>query len=143
MYNFKRALGIAFCLYLSTFVVGIVCAMLVPDKTVNNLPNEYWYISMAASVILTWLFATWYFKSPSVAPSAKSGFLFGVIAVVLSFVLDFVFFWLGNMAAAEGEKMDLMEYYSDYRFWVVVALVIVTSKVVGHVKRPRASGPVL
>lgn len=139
-YNFKRALGIGFLLYLGTFVVGIVCGIISgADMTsFNDLPDYYWYVGMVAAVVLTALFAKWYFRNPAIMPSAKSGFYFGLTAVVLSFVLDVALFSLGNMNLPEAEKVDIWEYYSDYRFWIIVVLVIATAKLVGHMNKSRS-----
>jgi hypothetical protein len=136
-YNFKRAIGVAFCLYLATFVVGIICGMVSGQdmKSMNTMPDSFWYIGMIAAVILTYLFTVWYFKNPSITPSLKSGFLFGLTAVVLSFVLDFALFSLGNMSATAEQKVDLGQYYGDYRFWIIIVLVVATAKLVGHMKK--------
>jgi hypothetical protein len=139
-YNFKRALGIGFCLYIATLVVGLLCGMLVDKEGVSltEMPDAYWYLSMAAAVILTYLFAGWYFKNAAIVPSAKSGFLFGFTAIALALLLDFAFFSLGNASDDPKMHVDIGDYYSDYRLWVVVALVIVTAKLVGHMKRRTA-----
>jgi heme A synthase len=139
-YNFKRALGIGLALYLGTFVVGIVCGVISGQdmSTMQGMPDSFWYVGMVAAVILTALFSMWYFKSPSVVPSAKSGFLFGLTSVVLAFVLDFILFSLGNMSEDPKNHIDLGQYYGDYRFWIIIVLVIVTAKLVGHIKRPKS-----
>jgi hypothetical protein len=139
-YNFKRALGIGLVLYIATFVVAIVCDMIAgPDKSTMQgaMPDSFWYVSMVAAVVLTALFAMWYFKNPAIVPSLKSGFLFGLTAVVLAVVLDFILFSLGNMSDDPVNHIDLGEYYGDYRFWIIMVLVIATAKLVGYLKKPK------
>jgi hypothetical protein len=142
MYKFTRALGIGFCLYLATFVVGIICAVISGQDmaSMENIPDYYWYIGMVAGAILAWLFAGWYFKSGTVTPSAGSGFLFGLTAVVLSAALDYVLFTFGS---PEGQEVDLAAYYGDYRYWIIIALVVLAATIVGKTKTPQTQGPAL
>jgi hypothetical protein len=139
-YNFKRALGIGFLLYVATFVVGMVCAVIAgQDKSIQGgvMPDYFWYVSMVAAVVLTALFSMWYFKNPAIVPSVKSGFLFGLTAVVLAFILDFILFSIGNTSDDPANHIDLGEYYGDYRFWIIIVLVIATAKLVGYWKKPK------
>jgi hypothetical protein len=138
-YNLKRALGIAFELYVATFIVGIVAGTVSGQdmSSMNNIPDSIWYAGMVAGVILTALFTMQYFRSPSIVPSAKSGLYFGLTAVVISFVLDFILFSIGNAGGAA--EFDLGDYYSDYRFWVILILVVITAKLVGWYKASKTT----
>ena len=135
-YKFQRALGMALALYLSTFVVGIVAGLVSGQdmSSMTNIADAFWYVGMVAAVVLTAGFSLWYFKNAKIIPSAKAGFYFGVTVVIVSFVLDFVLFSLGN---TQGAEVDLGRYYGDFRFWVILVLVIVTAKIVGHIKKPK------
>jgi len=132
-YNFKRALGLSVLLYLSTFVVGVAVGYLSGQdmSSMDNLPDSMWYVGMVAAVILSALFTIWYFRNITILPSAKSGFLFGLTAIVLGSILDLALFSAGN---AGGANMDLGLYYGDYRFWVILVLVVATAKYVGWYK---------
>lgn len=136
VYKFKRAVGMSLMLYVSTFIVGIICGVLLGHdmSSMSNIPDSFWYIGMVAAVILTALFSFWYFKDNSIVASAKNGAFFGLTAIVVSSVLDFVLFSLGNTGGAE---VDLGSYYGDFRFWIIVALVGATAKVVGWIKGGR------
>lgn len=139
LYNLKRALGISLVLYIATFIVGIVCgAFLGHDMSSTVFPESFWYIGMVAAVILTALFTLWYFKNKNIIPSAKSGLLFGLTAIILSSILDYVLFAFGN---SQGAAVDLGMYYGDYRFWIILVLVVATAKVVGYVKRTKNPAP--
>lgn len=133
MYNFKRALGIGFALYVATFVFGIIAGVVsgVDMSSMANVPDSFWYIGMVSSVVLTALFTFWYFKTPTVTPSWQSGVLFGVTVLALSFTSDIALLTLGNM---QGANVDLWDYYGDFRFWIIVILVIGTAKSVGWYK---------
>ena len=120
-------------LYISTFIVGIICGVITQAdmSSLENVPDSFWYVGMVAAVILTAIFAKLYFRSPKVTPSATSGLLFGLTAVVISGVLDFILF------SAGGQMDQLGTYYGDYRFWIIVGLVIATAKIVGYMKRAK------
>jgi hypothetical protein len=132
-YNFKRALGMGLGLYVSTFIVGIVCGMISGQdmSSLENIPDSFWYIGMVGAVVLTAIFTHLYFKNPSIVPSVKSGFYFGLTAIVLSSGLDAILFSLG------GTSDQLGEYYGDYRFWIILVLVVATAKLVGHMKKSK------
>lgn len=136
MYNFKRALGVSFVLYFLTFFVGLaVGAMSKQDmSSLNTISESFWYIGMVTAVVLTVVCSLWYFRTSTVVATAKSGLFFGLTTVLLSIVLDTVLFTIGN---TQGANVDLAEYYGDVRFWIIALLVIVTAKVVGHMKRPK------
>jgi hypothetical protein len=138
-YNFKRALGIGLALYVSTFIVGIISGMISgfdPSTSLSDMPDSFWYIGMIAAVILTALFTKWYFKSPSIVPSAKNGFWFGLTAIILSSLMDMILFSIG------GASNELGGYFGDYRFWIIVGLVLVTAKLVGHMKKIKKLHPI-
>ncbi len=132
-YNFKRALGISFLMYIATFVVALVCG-LVSGQDMSSMaviPDYYWYVGMVGVIILMVLFSFWYFKTTTVMASAKAGLLFSLTTVVLSIILDIILFSLGN---ASGAEVDIWMYYGDFRFWIIVILILLTGTLVGHKK---------
>ncbi|MEK7103106.1 MAG: dienelactone hydrolase family protein [Patescibacteria group bacterium] len=133
IYLFKRALGISFVLYAATFVVGILAGVLSQQDmaSLNTVSDSFWCVGMGAATVLSVLFAFWYFKNRAISASTKSGLLFGLTTVILSFFLDLALFSLGN---AGGANVDLLAYYSDPRFWVIIALVLGATTLVGHIK---------
>lgn len=136
VYNFKRAVGISFALYVATFIVGIASGFASGQdmSRVDNIPDSFWYVGMVAAVVLTALCTLWYFRNTAIIPSWKSGLYFGFTAVAFSFILDVAIFSIGN---SQGAQVDMMEYYSDIRFWIIVVLVIGTAKTVGILKAPK------
>ncbi len=130
MYNFKRALGFSVLVYVTTFVIGLVAGILgkVDMSSMENTPDYFWYVGMIVSVVLIAIFTKLYFKSPTVRPSAKSGLMFGLTAVAVSFLLDFATFSIGGM----GDQLGM--YFGDYRYWIMIVLVVLTAKLVGHMK---------
>ena len=132
-YNFKRALGISFLLYVATFIIALAAGTLMGEdmSSMDTVSDSMWYVGMVAAVVVTALFTMWYFKNPSIVPSAKSGFYFGFTVIILSTLLDWATFTFGTPT---GTDTDLSKYYGDYRFWIILVLVIVTAKLVGHMK---------
>lgn len=138
-YNFKRALGISFALYVATFIVGIAMGVLTGQdmSSMDNISDNFWYVGMVSAVIFTALATLWYFRNPAIMPSTKSGLFFGLTAVGFSILIDVILFSIGNVM---GASVDIIEYYSDYRFWIIVILVLGTAKLVGYLKRPQGAG---
>lgn len=129
-YKFKRALAISVVLYIATFIVGIICGVILghDPATMAEVPDSFWYIGMVGAIVLTALFAGWYFKSSAIKASAKSGLFFGLTAAAVSFILDYVIFSLGS---SDGVEFDFGSYYGDVRYWIIIMLVIATAKVFG------------
>lgn len=133
IYKASRALLLAFLLYVATFIVGIISGVLLNTDmaSINNTPDYFWYIGMVSSIVLTGLVASWYFTNKQIVPKATSGLLFGLTTVVLSLLLDLAILSAGK---SQGAEVDLGAYYSDYRFWIVVALVVITALLTGYFK---------
>jgi hypothetical protein len=141
-YNFKRALGMSFLLYASTFIVGILSGVLggVDMSSMDNVPEAFWYIGMIAAVVLAALFTWRYFADTRIERSTLNGLYFGLTAIAFSMLLDLILFSLGNM---QGADVDLIAYYSDVRFWTIVIIVVATASVVGYVVRtPNVQGSI-
>ena len=135
-YKFKRAFGISLLLYIATFVTGIICGLISGQdmSSMNNIPDSFWYIGMVGAVVLTTVFSLWYFRSKEIIASARSGAWFGLTAVIISFLLDIALFSLGNTGGAE---VDLSVYFGDFRYWIIIVLVVGTAKIVGWRKGGR------
>ncbi len=133
-YNFKRAAGVSFALYVATFVIGIVAGAVSGQdmSSLDTIPDSFWYVGMLGAVVCAWLFTILYFKNNTLVPSAKSGLFFGLTAVLISSLLDLVLFSAGN---AQGASVNLSHYYGDPRFWIILALVLLTAACVGHNKK--------
>jgi hypothetical protein len=131
-YKIRRALGVSLVLYVATLMLGtIYVALLGPDmSSMSNIPSSFWYVGMVKAVILTALSSLWYFKNNAIAASAKSGAFFGLTAVAVSFVLDFVLFSLGS----SGEDAGLGAYFGDFRYWIILLLMVGTAVIVGRNK---------
>lgn len=137
-YNLKRALALSLGLYAATFVVGIVAGVVSKQdmSSLNNIGDWFWYVGMISAVVVTSVFTLWYYKNRVIVRSAKSGLLFGLTAAAVCFLLDFILISIGN---ADSANVDLTNYYGDYRYWLIFLLVVVTAKVVGHVKRKKTA----
>lgn len=129
-YNIKRALGISLVMYIITFIVSLIVGSLSGQdmSSMNNISASFWYAGMVTAVILSALFTTWYLANKNIVASVKTGALFGLTAAALSFVLDLVLFSVGN---AGGAAVDLGLYFGDFRYWIIIILVIATAAIIG------------
>lgn len=122
--NYKRALAFALLLYVITFVIfGAI---------------QYFYQSMSLTAcIIFWLLnipvvlmlSKWFFKMD--APTAKKGFLLGVLAVLVGVTLDIVLF--GASAIAQGLSISemLKTMYTDWKMYVALGEVILLTTLAG------------
>jgi hypothetical protein len=123
--NFKRALWVSILLYLSIFVMfGIIMYIPYFESPTTNQSYIFLYIT---SVILTLVFAKWFFKA--LKPTWKRGFQFGLTIVGVSLVLD----GLSALGAwAAGQSLDVfVELYTDWRFYLGVGLILAAATYAG------------
>ena len=132
--NFKRALWIALLVYGISFIVGsLILVFSGLDLTqVSDVPDIFLYVNILVTVILAVLFTMFYFKDKKVKRNAKEGFYFGLVLILVGFILDIVIFSLGSLASESS--LDLLDYYSNPIFWLSLVLIIVTATVVGAIK---------
>lgn len=123
-------------LYLSTFVVSIICGNLTGQdmSSMNTISDSMWIVGMISAPLLTAIFTYWYFCTKDFKASAEQGFFFGITATIISTILDLLLFSAGN---ANGANVDMMKYYGDFRFWVILLMVIAVSSAVGWFKVKR------
>jgi hypothetical protein len=135
-YKAARALGISLLLYIATFILGMAISFLSREQmgVATDVTESMWYVGMATSVILAAVFTYWYLRGSGLIPSVRCGLYFGLTAVMFSSIFDAAMFILAEYL---GTPVDLVAYYLDPHFWIIVAIVIGTSALVGQLKRPR------
>lgn len=83
-----------------------------------------WIINIPAVLLL----AKWYFRQ--VMPSAKSGFLLGVVSILFAFVLDGISIFATYIA---GQSLDtFVALYTDWKFYVTVLEIILLTTYAGY-----------
>ena len=130
--NLKRAIGISLLTYISTFIVGMVAALIMGlDLTSTDAPPpEMFYISAVAAVVIAALFSVWYFKGKGIEKNAKQGLFFGITLIIIGFIMDiitFIPYVLGG-----GSYNDLFSYYANPVFLVTLVLILGTPAAIGH-----------
>lgn len=133
MLNAKRAVIASFLIYLSSFIAGLLIATVAginPSES-TDVPPLMWYAGALTAVLATAIGSLWYFQSPKLQPSLKHGLQFGLVAVILGFVMDIVL--ILPTAGVGGEPLALLiDYYSQPLFWVTLVLVIAAASGVGY-----------
>lgn len=124
----KRAIGFAILIYIASFVVGILTSFFInADFSMSNVPVGVWIIGILASIILTACFTKLYFKK--VDPSFSEGIKFGIVVILISTILDFLI--VIPSVLYTNTVGDIVSYYTNPLFWVIVASVILTAGIVG------------
>ena len=132
--NIKRAIRIALLVYIASFVLSIVYALIagVDMTSTTDVPMNLYIagavISLALSIGATW----WYFKPKTEKPSVKIGLYFGLIVIAVGFILDsalIIPYYFSN----PSPESNPFVYYADPWFWLTVALVIAGCAATGHI----------
>jgi uncharacterized membrane protein AbrB (regulator of aidB expression) len=127
--NTKRAIASAILTYITTFVVGVlvgVIANVSPEQASSGeVPGAILYGGAVAAIILSALFAWWYFRPARTEANTKKGLYLGLIFIVVGFVLDVVAF------AATGQLDTAQTYYSEPAFLTTLVLVVLSTTLVG------------
>lgn len=134
--NLKRAVGIGVVTYIVSLVIGMIVMLIMgfdPSQT-SVVPSNMLYAIILVSVIVAGVFTLWYFgfKKKVIKPSLKEGALFGVILVIVGFILDLIIF--GVTSLLTNSQINLIDYYSNPVFWVALALFVIVPAVVGWIK---------
>lgn len=123
--NYKRAVGIAILLYLSSFFLyGL--SFFIPFLSEPNSLNSYIFFWLL-NIPLVLLFAKWFFKK--ISPTTKRGFQFGLIIIAVAFALDGLAI-LGTYAAGESLE-EFAALYTDWKFYVSVLEIIALATFAG------------
>ena len=131
--NIKRAIGASVMAYIASFIVGTLVAVAfgIDLAGTQEIPPLMWYAGAVASIVFSAGAAWWYFRSPSVAPSAKAGLYLGVVMIITGFVLDFI--TLLPLWTHENPLEPILGYYLAPMFWVTLALVLAATTLTGCV----------
>lgn len=92
-----------------------------------NIPLTMWYISIISAVALSAAGAMWFFKSSKTVPSAKNGFFFGLLLVIIGFIGDIVALVFYKDGAA-----ILLKYYTQPKYWAAFILILFVCTLVGY-----------
>jgi hypothetical protein len=136
--NLKRAIGIIILVCIAVLIVCIIGAKLFAvDLEITdpaNIPLAMWYYAIISVGVLIAIGAIWYFKSPKIVPSAKNGFLFGLVAAILGFTGDIV-----ALSPHKNGLSILLKYYTQPKYWMAFILILAVSALIGYVKAQKFS----
>ena len=114
--DWKRAVWIGAIEQVISFIVGLFFSSIF----------TIWFarlLYIIVSVIIAGVFASWYFKHPNITISAKDGFFFSLVLVVVDLLLSFIM--------SIGIPIDRIAYYSSPLLWVQYILVAGSTTLVG------------
>jgi hypothetical protein len=135
--NFKRAVWISLVTYIVSFIIGgIVAFMFQVDPQATTLPIPLYIAMVVMTVIIAILFTLLYFKDRKIKPSAKEGFMFGIVLVFTGFILDVLIFSISSLVADLSQ--DIIEYYSSALFWIAIMVLLITTTLVGMYKQRKS-----
>lgn len=127
----KRALGASAYTYIAALAVGIIGAFIFsaePGQT--EMPVGMWLIGLLAPIFFAWIFSLWYFRGSRVAQGRSQGIMLGVTMIIVGFILD-ILTVLPTAGGFSGAFTILSDYYTQWIFWFVAILVVLTCMLVG------------
>ena len=129
--NIKRAIGIILLICIAVLIVCIIESKLfsvdlkITDPT--NIPLAMWYISIISAVALSAAGAMWFFKPSKMVPSAKNGFFFGLLVVIIGFIGDIV-----ALVFYKDGATILLKYYTQPKYWAAFILILFACTLAGY-----------
>lgn len=132
----RRAIGFAVLAYVVSMIAGMIMSVAggIDMTTMTNPPMWMCIAGVVVSVLVCWKAAWLYFRSPKVAKSTTEGLKFGILLLVIGFILDVVI--RGAAYPGEGSFTDtmgkLMDYYKMGYFWVTFVLILIVSTLTGQ-----------
>lgn len=129
----KRALIFAILAYIATFIAAIVFTVafgIDPAQLATSPPLNYCVAIIISSTIISIVAAYLYFtyKNPPIKATLKEGFKFGILLIVLGFILDMVFI-LPMVINSGGLQQMISSYSKLYVYFVFVGALVGTSGV--------------
>jgi len=132
--DFKRALWVGIVTYIVSFLIGmgVILAMGFQPSQITEIPSIVLYINIAITIVLAVVFTLLYFRGKGIAPGVKEGFFFGIVLVIIGFILDAIIFSASSQIT--GTQQNIIMYYSNPIFWTALLLFLATAAIVGAVK---------
>ena len=131
--DLKRAIWISVLLYVATFIMGIIVALVVGTDLTGeeSISTTHWILSILVSVVIAALFSLWYFRGKKAKASAKEGFYLGITFLAVGIIFDALFIIPYLFV---GGASGVLSYYSDIWFYISVILVVLTPVIIGSMK---------
>ncbi len=114
----------------SLIVCGVTARILGLDlKSADprSLPAAMWICALASTVILVGAGSCWYFKSPRISPSARSGAALGSLYTIAGVAFDAI-----ALAPHKDGFNILLRYFAKPQYWTAFVLILATCTLVGH-----------
>lgn len=119
----KRAFSFSLLLYIGTSVIFAVLSVLFAvdmDANPQDISLVQCVIYWILLIPLILLLSKWYFRK--FQPSLKRGLLLGIVATVVSFLLDFIMI---GITLSAGASIDMfIALYSNWKLYMTTILLI-------------------
>ena len=132
--DIKRVLWVGVLFYLVNLLFAYILNYLTPSGDVNNYLVLFGGIVVL--IISTGLFSWWYFKGRKIKKGWKEGLYLGLIWLVLTLILDIISIYVvGGDPIGSGNFTHTIQYYLTWQYGLNVVLLLVTSSLVGKIKK--------
>lgn len=129
--NYRRAVWMAVLLYVTTFIIGGFSAAILGidfSASPDQIPTLMWVVGLIEICVLMALFTHWFVHDVK-KPAHLLGFEFGVIAIIIGFVLDMLV--IVPSIVQSGAQVDTLSYYMSPWFWATMGAMLLTATLVG------------
>lgn len=127
--RFRRALGFALLLYLATFVIVTILALVfrinLSASSPDTMPLVLCILNWIVTIPVVLMFAKWYFRK--FQPSLKRGAVLGIFTLVIFYILDTTMLLVSTPNAWEIVK----NMYTDWKFYISIVVVLGTTMYAG------------
>ena len=139
MLNIKRALQFSVFFYIALFVEYIVLIFLLGQNF--YLPESLWFFLLfwIFLVPVTLLLSKWYFRTDT--PTAKKGFLLGLLALVVACLIDILLFTFFIDPATRSEMISYVA--GDWRFYIHPIEILILTAYAGYEFDSTFTKPIL
>jgi len=138
--NIKRAIGVGVLTYLSSFILIIVSMPIATIMWMNDLSIAFNQIYKIINLILAGLFTLFYFKDKKIKRNAKEGFLFGIVLIIVTSILNIIAGFIQyNLKYPTQITLGgaIRTYFSHSSNWITLILFVVTTTIVGAMKEKK------
>ena len=132
--NLKRAIRIGVLTYITLLIIGGIAISFLGINPMqrDKISNSVFAVHIITTIIIAAVSTLFYLKDKKIKSNAKEGLLFGIVLIIIGFILDMLFVLIYSFISSS--KIDLLEYYIDPIFWSGLILLLATTAIIGSIK---------
>lgn len=127
--HLKRAIGFSLLFYIVSFILFALMSVIFGtslETAPNDIPVIQCVVYLLTLIPAVLVCAKWYFRK--FQPSTRRGVFLGIVALVISCVLDVI---LVTVSMPDGGIEMLGTLYTDWKFFATVIILIGTAAYAG------------